>query len=831
MADLNPDDIESMSILKGPSAAALYGSRAGNGVIMITTKSGRATKGLGITVTSSFGFENIFTKPELQTTYGQGSEGGYVDNVLNNWGAKIEGQTFKNWEGKDAQMTYYDNVKNYMQTGTTQNYGISLQQQFRSTGIYTSVNYLKDKGLVPGSKLDRLNLMAKANTRFGPNDRWSAETKVQYSNATANNRPIGGQNWNNVSYSLYNFSNVIDIRDFSAAKRPDGKMLWIPFSGNTLNPYWGNKYNTNEDVRDRFIMNALLRYQFTSWLTGEVKAGGDRYNTNAETWVYGGSPLTPTGRYSLGKSDFLETNFSTLFTARKDNLFGNWGGQLTVGGNLMNTRNSALNSASGGDFVVPDFFSLNNGQNNPSVGQGFGQQRINSVYGSGQISYDGFLFLDVTMRNDWSSTLSKENQSFFYPSANLAFVFTDMMNKMGGGSPSWLSYGKLRGSYAQVGNSLRPYELYNTFWIGKDPNGNTTAGRNSILYNPDLVAELITSKEAGVELRFLQSRFGLDFSWYKTNATNQLINLPMDPQSGYSARKINAGDIQNTGIEIVADARILQNPTGLNWTLGANFSRNRNTIEDLAEGVATYPLGGYDNVSVRAVVGGNYGEIFGTKFRRVEDPASQYFGQLLLTGDGLPQATSGAPVKIGDQQADGLLGITNAFSYKGIELSVLVDGRFGGQIFSATQNGLQRSGNAAVTAPGGVRAPFIVDGVIADANGNYSKSTKEVTQQLYWSSVSNAGNLGISEANLYDATNVRVRNINLSYDIPKSILGEKTLQRAKFGVTANNVWMLKSHMRGLDPESVYATGTNATGFENGGLPTTRTVVFSLTLGF
>ena len=828
IADINPDDIESMTVLKGPSAAALYGSRAGNGVILITTKSGRKQAGLGITLSSSFGFENIFTNPEMQHSFGQGTNGVYNNSLTTSWGPKAEGQPIENWDGSSVPMNIYDNVANYMQQGTNQNHSVSFQQQYKSTSIYTSFNRLQDEGMVPGIKLQRTNLTARAISKFGNNDKWTTDTKIQYSNATANNRPLGGRD-NSSAFVLYMLPRSLDIRQFSHARNADGNMVWFPGAGSQVNPYWGNQYNLNQDSRDRFIMNGSVKYNFTDWLTAEVKGGADMYTTNTESKVYSGSPLTPTGRYGLGKQTFTETNYSTLITAKKDNIVGRFGGVLTVGGNLMSQKWTSI-SASSGQLVVPNLFSVNNGVSAPGVGEGFNQRKINSAYGNFQINYDGYLYLDATFRNDWSSTLSKINRSFFYPSLSLSYVYTDMLNKMNVNLPASLSYGKVRISYAEVGNDLPAYQLYNTYGIGKDPNGNTTASRNPVLLDPNVRSELIKSLEIGTEMRFLNNRIGFDLSWYKANATRQLIDLPMDPQSGYSSKKINAGDIQNTGIELIVDGKILSSPKSLNWGISFNYSTNNNTVEALSEGVSKYVLGGFDDVAVLAEVGQKYGEIYGTRYMRVKDQASPFFGQVLLNADGVPTRDPEI-VRLGNQQASALLGVTNTFEYKGIGLSVLLDARYGGQIFSATHVAMQANGTAAVTAPNGARESFIPEGVISDGSGGFAKSTKSVTPQLYWQAVATANNLGITEANIYDASSVRIRNVQLSYDLPRNFLSKTPVQRAKVGVSCNNVWLIKSHMRGIDPESVYATNTNATGFENAGLPTTRTFLINLTLGF
>ncbi len=828
IADINPDDIETLSVLKGPSAAALYGSRAGNGVILITTKSGRAQDGLGISVSSTYGTSSIFTNPEVQNTFGQGMNGGYNALLTTSWGPQATGQAVTNWNGQPANLATYDNVDNYMQKGSNFNNSISFQQVYKNTSVYSSFNRLEDEGIVQGTKLTRNNLTARAVSKFGRDERWVTDTKIQFSNSAANNRPQGGRD-NSSAYVLYMLPRSMNVMDFEAAKNASGNMLWYPGSGNAINPYWNRQYNLNEDSRDRFIMTGSVKYNFNSWLNAEVKGGADMYTTNTTSNVYAGSPIASSGRYGLGKQTFSETNFSTLVTARKDNLFGKVGGMLTLGGNLMATEFNSL-SSSVGLLVVPNLFSLNNGVGAAGVSESISRRRINSAYGSGQLSYDGFLYLDATFRNDWSSTLSPANRSFFYPSVSLSYVFTEMLTNMGTTLPGWFNFGKLRASYAQVGNDLGPYQLYNTFNIGKDPNGNTTAGRNSVLYDPTVRSELIKSLELGAEMRFIKGRVGLDFSYYKANATRQLIDLPMDAQSGYTAMKINAGDIQNTGFEVVLDGRVIEKQNGFNWATSFNFSRNNNTIESLYPGINRYALGGYDDVSVLAVVGEKYGDIYGTRYSRVKDQTSPHFGQVILNADGIPTRDPEI-VKLGNQQAKALVGFTNSFNYKGIGLSFLVDARIGGEIFSGTQVAMQAAGTAAITAPGGARESFVAAGVMSNGTGGYVPNTKAVSPQLYWVGVATANNLGITEANMYDATNVRLRNIQLSYMLPRKWLGTSPVKSAKFGISANNVWMIKSHMRGIDPESIYATNSNATGFENAGLPTMRTILFNLGLGF
>lgn len=824
LSDLNANDIASMSVLKGPAAAALYGSRAGNGVILITTKTGRKSKGLGLNVSSTLGFESIFMKPDMQKSFSQGADNMFDPEKGDSWGTKITGQDVTNWDGKTEKLRSYDNISRFFNTGLNHNENISFQQQLDKTSVYTSLNYMNDKSIVPGTKFSRLNLSTRVTSKYGESERLSSDFKVQYSNTSAHNRLATGVNNRNYSSLLYNMPVSMDIQQFKNPVDEFGNMRWYGI-GNQINPYWASKYNLNEDVRNRFIMNGSVKYEFTDWLNAEVKAGADMYNTNIESKVYAGSPSPANGSYSNQKYSFSEVNYSTLITAKKDNLISKLGANLSVGGNLMKQQSTRIGN-SAGELVVPNLFLISNAKGAITPTDEISERRINSVYATGGVNWDGYLFLDVTARNDWSSTLSPDNSSFFYPSVTLAYLFTEQFKSL----PTWLSYGKVRASYAAVGNSLPAYQLYNTYNIGRDPNGNLTAGPQKIYFDKNVKSELIKSVEAGLELRFVDSRFGLDVTYYKSNATNQLIDLPMDPASGYEKRKINAGNIQNSGVEIMADARILDNAKGLNWNVSANVSMNRNKVIDIdrAKGVDVYPLGGFDNIAVNAVTGQMYGDIYGNRMLRVTDEKSPYFGQLLLDGSGRPQA-GGDKVLLGNQQAKALLGITNSFAYKNFNLAFLIDARIGGDMFSATQLLMQRSGTAAITAPNGERPDMVLPGVIAGDNG-YEPNNKSITQQDYWKAIS-ASNLGITELNMYDATNIRLRNVQLSYNLSKKFLGRSGIQGAKVGVSCNNVWMISSHMRGLDPESVFAISGNATGFENSAPPTTRTFLVNLSLSF
>ena len=830
LSDINPEDIESMTVLKGASAAALYGSRAGNGVILITTKSGKKNEGLGITVNAGITTESIFLKPDMQNSFGQGSVGAYDNQSRLSWGPKAEGQTVTDWMGRQVPLRTYDNIDAFFNTGTSFNEGISFQQNIKGTSVFSSINRSDDAGITPESKLNKTNITLRATTFLDEAEKWKVDAKVNYINLNAHNRPIQGVNPSNAFNTIYNLPRSLNVADFKNSVDEDGNMIWWDASKNPQeNPYWVTKYRQNNDTRNRLLGNIALKYAPTNWFNIELRGGTDYYTTTKNEKVYAGGNTTPSGLYSEGSETFYENNYSFLATANKDNLIDRLGGFVTFGGNLMIQRRTKMN-ASAGELLVPNLFSLNNGINKPTVTSELIRRKMNSLYGSLQLNWDGYLFLDITARNDWSSTMSKANRSYFYPSVSLSGVISDMVPKLGGQMPEWFTFAKVRASYAEVGNDLDPYQLYNNFTVGKDENGNTTAAPGNVLYDSSVRSELIKSWEAGFDIRFFNNRLGLDAAWYKTNATRQLLNLPMDPFSGYSSRKVNAGNIQNEGVEISLNGLILDNPKGLSWNSTAQFSLNRNKIIDLYPGVTLYDIKTLDAIQIVAVQGSYYGDIYGQTFQRVEDKNDPNYSKIIVGEDGLPLITTGKS-KVGNQSPDWMLGWTNSFSYKGFNLSFLMDFRIGGDLYSATASNLYTRGNAAGTVVNGERQDFIVPNSVVQTPNGYTENKVPVTHQNYWERIGSTGNYGLPEMYTYDATNIRLRNITLGYDFNKAMLKNTPFQRLRLSATCNNVWMIHYNLPSIDPESVSATNTNATGFENGAAPTSRSFTFNVTVGF
>lgn len=830
LSDINPEDIESMTVLKGASAAALYGSRAGNGVILITTKSGKKNEGLGITVNAGITTESIFLKPDLQNSFGQGSVGAYDNQSRLSWGPKAEGQMVSDWLGRQVPLKTYDNIDAFFNTGTSFNEGVSFQQNIKGTSVFSSINRSDDAGITPESKLNKTNITLRATTFLDEAEKWKIDAKVNYINMNAHNRPIQGVNPSNAFNTIYNLPRSLNVAEFKQDVDEQGNMIWWDASKNPQeNPYWVTKYRQNNDTRNRLLGNIALKYAPTNWFDIELRGGTDYYTTTKNEKVYAGGNTTPSGLYNEGSETFYENNYSFLATARKDNLIDRLGGFVSFGGNLMMQKRTKMN-ASAGELLVPNLFSLNNGINKPTVTSELTRRKMNSLYGSLQLNWDGYLFLDVTARNDWSSTMSKANRSYFYPSVSLSGVISDMVPKLGGQMPEWFTFAKVRASYAEVGNDLDPYQLYNNFTVGKDENGNTTAAPGNVLFDSTVRSELIKSWEAGFDVRFFNNRLGLDAAWYKTNATRQLLNLPMDPFSGYSSRKVNAGNIQNEGIEISLNGAILDNPKGLSWNSTAQFSLNRNKIIDLYPGVTLYDIKTLDAIQIVAVQGSYYGDIYGQTFQRVEDKNDPDYGKIIVGEDGLPLITTGKS-KVGNQSPDWMLGWTNSFAYKGFNLSFLVDFRIGGDLYSATASNLYVRGNAAGTVVNGNRQDFVVPNSVVQTSNGYAENKVPVTHQNYWERIGSTGNYGLPEMFTYDATNIRLRNITLGYDFNRAMLQKTPFQRLRLSATCNNVWMIHYNLPGIDPESVSATNTNATGFENGAAPTSRSFTFNVTVGF
>lgn len=797
MADINPDDVETMSVLKGPAAAALYGSRAANGVILITTKSGKGTKGIGVTYNGNVTFETLLTSIDLQNKYGQGTGGHFVINGLSSWGPKMEGQEITDYTGKTRPFSAYDNhIEDFLNTGVKQSHSVAISAGNEKINFRGNIGYDDIQGIVPNNSIKKYNVNLRTTAQI--TDKLSVDFKVNYIIQDGENRPKLAQDPDNIFLNYIQMPRSIHYGDLTNYRNADlTPFRWGENGGMILNPYFTVNLNTNWDKRNRILAFGLVDYKFTDWLTGRVRYGLDSYTSTNQTQLGTGVPYWyQTGNVIMDVQSFYEGNADFLLTADKSELFDTkWGASLSVGGNMMQTQNRNSNMNANG-LVVPDFYSINNGQNIRATHNLY-EKKINSLYAFGQFRYDTWLYLDWTARNDWSSTLPSDNRSYFYPSVGAGVIMSDLFEM-----PKAISFFKLRASWAQVGNDTDPYKL-SQYLEGYNVGGQNGNKLPSQLPLAGLLPEINTSIEFGVDFRMFDNRLGLDVTYYDSKARNQIISLPVAPETGYDSKLINAGIVGNKGIEIILNGTPIRTDD-FEWNIAVNWSKNNNEIIELHPESDTYILSqGGSQVEIIAREGGTYGEIRGSYYMR---DAS---GNIELDGEGLPVVSQDKKV-LGSTIPDWLMGINNQFSYKSFSLSFLFDFREGGDIYSGSVQNAAASGTLLATA---------------DGRDDYYNGTTTVNPEAYW-----GRKAGVDEQWIYDTSNIRLRELSLGYSLPSAVLDKTPFTNAKFSIVGRNLWLLKNNLPGIDPASTYSTG-NAQGLELGAVPSTRTIGFNLNLAF
>jgi len=819
IAQINPDDIETLTVLKGPEAGALYGNRGANGVILITTKKGVANRGLGINVNSNLTFENPLIYPEMQNEYGQGGDGVFNTTSQSSWGPRATGQSVTDWTGESRPMTIDpDDLKNFLETGRSFTNSVDLSGGSDKTTFRLGYTNFDNKGLLPNTSIKRnmgtLRLTSKLTDKF------SADGKVSYSRQEGLNRPATSGSPSNIFSQYMGMPRSIHFEDMNPWMDNDGaQVLWMPTAYSTLrNPYWVLNEDQNRDVTDRFLTMAMLEYRFNTWLKAHIRHGMDRRYTFIEARnAYGirnpgDGSLNFNSGYNAQIGNAYESNFDFLVAATKT--FGEVNVSVSGGGNR---RNSSGENVGGNTNTLdfPNVYTLGTGSN-PRPFSGKSTWRVNSLYAFANLAFKQSLFLDISFRNDWSSSLSEENRSFSYPSVSASAIISDLVSL-----PDVISFAKIRGGFAQTGNSIDPYSLYPTYAIGRGfMNAIVTTPPNTLL-DPNILPEKVNSIEVGTDIKFMENRIGLEFAYYKRNTTNQIIPLPVPPATGYNFKIINAGDVENKGFEVVLIAKPLQSAEGLNWDINVNFNRNINTVKELHPEAKRYFL--QNDVQSRAIrivadEGEPMGDIYGRDFERDSQ------GRILVDpATGLPERSTEKNTLLGNYQPKFTMGIVNNFTFKNVSLGFLIDWRQGGKFYSQSQAFLHANGNAAATVAfreGG----YIVPGVNPDGSAN----TQAITSQEYWTAV--AGAEPVASLFIYDATNIRLRELTLSYNFSPEKLKNLGINRLSVGFVGRNLWLIKSDIPGIDPESSFTT-TNAQGWENGAYPSIRSLGFNVGVGF
>ena len=827
IADINPDDVESVSVLKGPAAAALYGTRGGNGVILITTKKGAARRGLGVKYNTNYTVENPLLYIDNQNEYGQGSNGLYDVLSEGSWGPKITGQTITDWRGQSVTMSADpDDLKNFLRTGKTWTNSIELSGGNGKTNFRLGYTNLDNKGLLPTSTLKRNMVTLRVNSEL--TSRFSADAKVSYTKQDTYNRPQTSGSPSNIFAQYMTLPRTVHMADMIPWKDVFGhQILWKPSAYSTLrNPYWVLNEDFNVDQSDRFLTLISFEYKFTSWLKAMVRHGMDMRQSFAESaTAFGISNNDPTNPsfnfnsgYQAGRSRAVETNADFLISASKK--FNDIYVGLSAGGNQLRSH---FNNAGGntGNLNIPNVYNLVAGVfRRPFSSKA--ETRLNSLYAFLNLGYKEFIYFDVTFRNDWSSTLAPENRSFNYPSFSGSLIVNDFLKKaLNTELPDFISFFKLRGGYAKAGNTIGPYQLEPSYIIQSGFFNAIVTSPPPTLVNANILPELVKSQEYGVDLRFIKNRIGIDFTYYKKNATNQIITLPVPAATGFNFKIVNAGNIQNKGYEFVINGSILNNKSGITWDALINYNHNENKVISLHPETKVYKL--QDDAASRAIlVTANEGEPFGNLYGR--DFARNANGEIIVEDDGTPRKTDGKNNLLGNYQPKYTMGISNSFSYKGIQLSFLIDIRKGGKFYSQTLAYMHAAGTAKGTLPfreGGL----IVQGVKADGT---TKNTTAITSQQYWAKV--AGAEPVAALFVYDASNTRLREVTLGYSFPDKLFGKVPVRNVTLSLVGRNLWLIDSHIPGVDPESSFTT-TNAQGWENGSYPSTRSFGVNLKLEF
>ncbi len=820
-ADINPNDVESVSILKGAAATALYGVRAANGAVIITTKKGKAGK-IRVNVKSTVGFQEINKFPDFQEEYGQGFSGEYQPTSFwPSWGAPISAvQAF------EPSHQYYDNSRNTMQTGTLFDNYVSASGGSENATFFVSIADLAQKGVIPNSDWGRTS--AKLNGTIKASSTFDASASVLFSNSGGNRVPH-----DRVFERLMYWANTQDVTDYI---NPDGTQNTY---GNT-NPIYDSEFETYVDDVNRTIGNINLNYRPLDWLNVQYRIGVD-YFSDQRTEISPGPVGIPgeavlngsQGRIAETRISSRDFNSTLNITLSKD-ITDDLSATLRVGNDIFDrNRNTVI--AAGSEFVIPQFFQLGN-TTNPSQGQNIQQQRLIGVYGDLTLNYKDFLYLNVTGRNDWTSTLNPDNRSFFYPSVSTGFIFNDVLNL-----PSEVSFAKLRASYAEVGKDALPYSTSTTYSTTDPINGQLGFTRNSVLGTPDLKPERTTSIEFGIESGFIQNRFGFDLTYYQTNSRDQIIPVPVSNATGFTRLITNAGEIENKGIELLLRANPVRTDK-FSWDFTLNFTRNRNKVVDIREGIESIQVGsqfGYagSSVIVRLIEGDAYGNIYGTSYSRYypegvpEDLTTLDADLPLVIGaDGFPER-NGELLILGNSQPNWLAGLTNTVSYSGLSLSFLIDVRQGVDQFSQFDNFYSAFGKLDYSLDRNKVVVF--DGVLEDGSPNEQQVWlgQGVGPDLnnYGAGFYRNDFRGVSENFVTDASFVKLRNITLAYELPNTLLDKSPLEAASISVAANNI-ILFTPWRGYDPESFSSgAGGNATALTGLGFPGVRSLLFTLNL--
>ena len=819
VANINPDDIESINVLKGAAASVLYGSRAANGVILITTKKGSAGA-ISVDVNSGAQFDAPLTLPHLQNEYGQGNGGAFGAKASASWGPKMNNQAVTDWTGKSQNMVPQpNNISDFFQIGSSFNNSVGIKGGTDKVQSYFSFTNNQAAGVVPGNSLDRNTINLRISTNLSK--KFSTDAKVTYVNQILNNKLRSGEESSEVM-NLYKTPRSIRIEDMQNYESEAGVPTYWTSSSIYMNPYWTINRTSADEERTRTTGLVSATYQINDDIKVLARVSLDQYTDKGENTFYNNTLLFAWlgGTYQKSFRQVQERNSELLLIGNKK--LNNKVKLSYTFGVADVARKSDFTQTSANGLLVPNKFDLGFARN-LAVGTGFIERDLQSVFGSVQVSLNDYLYFDVTARNDWSSTLPAPH-SYFYPSLGLTAVLSDMVEL-----PSFISFAKLRGSYTRVGNDAAPYLLTQTYSFSQGGVGGFI-NRDATQAFGELKPELTTSLEFGFDGRFFDNRMGLDVTFYKTNSINQLLSLPLAPASGFSNQYINAGDIENSGVELTLTGSPIKK-NDLTWDVMLNYARNVNAIVALHPDIKqTFISSGFVRTAgVLVKEGGAYGDLYADGWARTPS------GQLIMDGAGKPLVSS-TQEYLGNFNPKFTLGLNNAFSFGKIRLNVLVDARIGGVMTSGSDASLAFDGSSAITTAyreGG----WVLPGVTL-SNNEYIPNTYPINAETFWTTVSK-GRYSWGQVFTYDATNVRIREAAVGYDIT---INSQYVKKATLSIVARNLFFLAkgnaiidipgipTRKMWFDPDVNLGAG-NYQGVEFGTLPSSRSIGLNLSLSF
>ncbi len=820
IAAINPDDIESMTVLKGGAAAALYGSRGANGVILITTKKGKQQKGIGVEYNGTYSMENISVFPDFQYEYGQG-DGGVKPTTLaqaqgtgrRSFGSKIDGST--DYVAADGKTHPYvaqkDNLKNFYQTGTTFTNSIAFSGGNDAILYRLSLADMDAKGILPSNTYNRktanLNISAKLS------DRLRAEAVVQYNLEKGNNRPVAGDALGNPNWMPYEVANTVDVRWLNPGYDANGNEIFWNDAGIVTNGYFFINKFKQTDTKDRFIGQASISYDILKNLTIKGTTTRDFYSYNFTSIQPTGGQYIPQGQYDGIKSDVSETN--SMITAAYNTKFAETIGlSVLAGGNTRQFKNNQFDFYGQG-YTIPYFYSYSNLSTSTATPVS-SNIKTNSVFGSADLDYKGIWFLTLTGRQDWFSTLSPKNNNIFYPSVGTSLILSDVIRM-----PQAFDQVKLRGSWAQVGGGgPDPYAINLAY--SNVPSASSVPLQNvssTSITNAELKPFTSTTIELGLSTRLFGGRLNFDAALYDKKSSNDIVSVPISGASGYTSAILNSGELSNKGIELLIEGTPIKS-ANFSWNTSFNFAYNKSEVLKLADGISTFSIGNSanGNAFINNQVGMPFGGIYG--YRKKTDAA----GRIIYdTNSNLPLQTDNNQF-LGNGVPPYTMGLTNSFKYKNFSLDVLVDGKFGSSIFSVMEVYATRLGLLKSTLPGRENG-LALSGVTA--NGDAYSYTVPVAnlRSAYYNNLNR-----YTELFVHDASFVKLRQVIISYRLPAGFLKALGIQSASVSLVGRNLLILYKKTDNFDPEQSLTNGA-AQGIESVGLPRTRSYGLNLNLKF